>query len=228
MPGRHTAPRHKAPRSLSRLCGRIASAADSVFPSSGVAFALVCSAGIATTIGAVSLDADARTTATALVVKQPKSDSQHGDADLATRDSNDQQVSRSASRPSILAAQRAAKHGAMPVSHQSVTGRVTQTVAPADPRDIARLMLADFGWSDQFSCLDQLYLSESNWDPSATNASSGAYGIPQSLPAEKMATAGRDWRTNPATQLAWGLDYIRSSYGTPCSAWYFKQANNWY
>jgi hypothetical protein len=90
-------------------------------------------------------------------------------------------------------------------------------------------LLPEYGWdSTQFSCLDQLYISESNWDPSATNASSGAYGIPQSLPAEKMATAGADWRTNPATQIEWGLDYISSSYGSPCSAWSFKQGNNWY
>ena len=90
-------------------------------------------------------------------------------------------------------------------------------------------MLGDYGWSsDQFSCLDSLWVSESNWNVSATNSSSGAYGIPQSLPAEKMASAGSDWRTNPGTQIEWGLTYIQSSYGSPCNAWYFKQGNNWY
>ncbi len=108
-----------------------------------------------------------------------------------------------------------------------MTGGVNEFVAPTDPRDIAMLMLADYGWTDQYACLDQLYISESNWNPYAENPTSGAYGIPQSLPAEKMATAGSDWRTN--RRLSWrGLDYIASSYGTPCSAWYFKQANNWY
>jgi len=69
---------------------------------------------------------------------------------------------------------------------------------------------------------------ESNWDHTATNPSSGAYGIPQSLPAAKMASAGADWRTNPATQVRWGVDYITQSYGSPCAAWRFWQANNWY
>ncbi|MPZ62690.1 MAG: transglycosylase SLT domain-containing protein [Propionibacteriales bacterium] len=99
-----------------------------------------------------------------------------------------------------------------------------------DPRDIAWSMMASYGWASQteFDCLDALYISESNWDPLAVNPSSGAYGIPQSLPAEKMAAAGDDWRTNPVTQLEWGLAYIQERYGTPCSAWSFKQANNWY
>ncbi|MBA2697561.1 MAG: hypothetical protein H0U61_02170 [Nocardioidaceae bacterium] len=117
----------------------------------------------------------------------------------------------------------------MSVSHQSLTGRVVESVAPTDPREIAMTLLPSYGWdSTQFSCLDQLYISESNWNPFATNASSGAYGIPQALPGKKMAAAGADWQTNPATQIEWGLDYIVSSYGTPCSAWSFKQGNDWY
>ena len=60
------------------------------------------------------------------------------------------------------------------------------------------------------------------------NASSGATGIPQSLPGSKMATAGADWQTNAATQVAWGLDYIQRGYGSPCSAWSHSQAVNWY
>jgi hypothetical protein len=101
--------------------------------------------------------------------------------------------------------------------------------APADPRDIARAMLARHGWSSsQFSCLDALWIGESNWDPLAENPTSGAYGIPQSLPAEKMAAAGPDWRTNPVTQIEWGLSYIAAVYGSPCAANSFKMANNWY
>ena len=102
-------------------------------------------------------------------------------------------VSRSAPRPARFSVQRATKSQALTVSYQGVTGRVTDSVEPTNPRDIAMLMLADCGWTDQFSCLAQLYVSESNWDPAATNPTSGAYGIPQSLPAEKMATAGTDW-----------------------------------
>ena len=138
-------------------------------------------------------------------------------------------VSRSAQRPILKSEQRVTKNEALPVNRQDVSGVLTATVAPPDPRDIAMSMLGGYGWSsDQFSCLDALWVSESDWDYTATNPSSGAYGIPQSLPGDKMATAGADWRTNPATQIEWGLTYIQASYGTPCGAWSFKQANNWY
>ncbi|GAA4914451.1 lytic transglycosylase domain-containing protein [Streptomonospora salina] len=98
-----------------------------------------------------------------------------------------------------------------------------------DPKSIARSMLSDYGWgADQFSCLEPLWEKESNWDHTAQNPSSGAYGIPQSLPGSKMADAGADWQTNPATQIEWGLGYIEREYGSPCGAWEHSQANNWY
>lgn len=104
--------------------------------------------------------------------------------------------------------------------------------APASsgsPRSIARSMLGNYGWGgDQFGCLESLWAKESGWNPSASNSSSGAYGIPQSLPGSKMASAGSDWRTNPATQIKWGLGYIDGRYGSPCSAWSHSQSNNWY
>jgi hypothetical protein len=141
----------------------------------------------------------------------------------------DDEVSRSATRPPAASVQRETKAKHLPVTRQDVSGSATETVEATNPRDIAMSMLDDYGWSsDQFSCLDSLWVSESNWNVYATNSSSGAYGIPQSLPAEKMATAGSDWRTNPATQIKWGLTYIESSYGSPCNAWSFKQGNNWY
>ena len=72
-------------------------------------------------------------------------------------------------------------------------------------------------------------ISNTGWrSASAANASSGAYGIPQSLPGRKMATVGSDWRTNPVTQIKWGLNYIDDRYGTPCSARSFSRSNNWY
>jgi hypothetical protein len=75
-----------------------------------------------------------------------------------------------------------------------------------------------------------LWNGESGWNYKALNASSGAYGIPQSLPASKMASAGPDWRTNPATQITWGLNYIRQRYYTPANAWAQWQARSphWY
>ena len=81
---------------------------------------------------------------------------------------------------------------------------------------------------DQFPCLDKLWTRESHWNTKASNSSSGAYGIPQALPGSKMATFGDDWRTNPATQIKWGLNYIAQVYGTPCGAWAHSQATGWY
>ncbi|PZF33633.1 hypothetical protein [Curtobacterium sp. MCPF17_051] len=102
-------------------------------------------------------------------------------------------------------------------SHPS-TGGVA--VDPAAAQAYARSALGSYGWgSDQFSCLVSLWTQESGWRANALNASSGAYGIPQSLPAEKMAVAGADWRTNANTQIDWGLAYIKSAYGSPCGAW---------
>ena len=89
--------------------------------------------------------------------------------------------------------------------------------------------LPSHGWdSDQFRCLDLLWTRESGWRADAYNASSGAYGIPQSLPGSKMAAAGADWRTNATTQIDWGLGYIDARYGSPCSAWAHSEAYNWY
>ena len=104
--------------------------------------------------------------------------------------------------------------------------------APPDPgtaQSIAYNMLSSFGWSPStyFSCLNNIYTRESGWRYNAENAS-GAYGIPQALPGSKMATAGADWMTNPATQIKWGLGYIQSRYGDPCSAWSFWQAHGYY
>ncbi|UFU07396.1 G5 domain-containing protein [Ruania halotolerans] len=99
----------------------------------------------------------------------------------------------------------------------------------SDPRGIARSMVEARGWGgDQWSCLDSLWQRESNWNPYAQNPSSGAYGIPQSLPGTKMASAGSDWRTNPATQITWGLNYIEGRYGTPCGAWSHSESVGWY
>ena len=100
---------------------------------------------------------------------------------------------------------------------------------PKDPRAIGQALAADRGWTgSQWQCLDNLWTKESNWNPSADNPTSSAFGIPQALPGSKMASAGSDWATNPATQIEWGLGYIASVYGTPCSAWSHSQATNWY
>lgn len=96
-------------------------------------------------------------------------------------------------------------------------------------REIGCALLAEFGFGlDQMPALDALWSRESGWNHQAYNASSGAYGIPQALPGTKMASAGSDWETNPATQIRWGLGYIQDRYGSPDAAWSFFQANGWY
>jgi hypothetical protein len=101
--------------------------------------------------------------------------------------------------------------------------------ASRDPRALARVLVADRGWgSGQFSCLNSLWNRESGWNSRASNPSSGAYGIPQALPGSKMGTVASDWRTNPATQITWGLNYIADRYGTPCGAWGHSQSSGWY
>ncbi len=103
------------------------------------------------------------------------------------------------------------------------------TPDPGSAQAIAYDMVLARGWGDdQFACLVALWKKESGWRVNAYNAGSGAYGIPQALPGSKMATAGADWETNPATQIAWGLGYISGRYGSPCGAWDHSQRTGWY
>jgi hypothetical protein len=130
------------------------------------------------------------------------------------------------------AAQQAAAQAAATPSRGSA-GSGSQGSPPAQasgsPQHIALAMLGSFGWpSSQFGCLQSLWNVESGWDVHASNPSSGAYGIPQALPGSKMASAGPDWQTSAATQIRWGLGYIRSLYGSPCGAWGHEQADGWY
>jgi hypothetical protein len=107
---------------------------------------------------------------------------------------------------------------------------LAQANTPEGAKATARQMAADrYGWGgSQFSCLSSLWQKESGWDYQAYNSGSGATGIPQSLPGNKMASAGADWQSNAATQIAWGLGYIAGSYGSPCAAWGHSQATDWY
>ncbi|WP_144877160.1 phospholipase [Microbacterium sp. 1.5R] len=107
---------------------------------------------------------------------------------------------------------------------------LAQANTPEGAKATARAMMASqYGWGDdQFSCLNSLWTKESGWNYKAYNKSGGATGIPQALPGSKMASAGSDWQDNAATQIAWGLGYIKSVYGAPCSAWGHSQASNWY
>ena len=130
-------------------------------------------------------------------------------------------------RAAAAAKAAAARRAAQPAS----TAPASQPAAAqpqGDPQQIAEGLLGSYGWSSsQFSCLQPLWDRESGWSVTAANPS-GAYGIPQALPGSKMASAGPDWQTSAATQIRWGLGYIKSTYGSPCAAWSHEQAYGWY
>lgn len=112
----------------------------------------------------------------------------------------------------------------------ALTSAESKTGNKAGNKEYAKLWISQkYGWGEkQFSCLETLWFRESNWNHKSTNPTSGAYGIPQSLPGKKMAAFGDDWKTNPATQIKWGANYIEDRYETPCKALDFFYARNWY
>jgi hypothetical protein len=161
------------------------------------------------------------------------SDTQIEDTARLAADRNDANVSLAAAQESdrvkAIAAAKAAAQARRDAAEKAARDKARVALAAkkqallanaqADPRSAARALLPEFGFDDsEFSCLDQLWMGESGWRYTAENSSSGAYGIPQSLPGSKMGTIAPDWKTNPVTQIRWGLKYIKSSYGTPCGA----------
>jgi hypothetical protein len=116
---------------------------------------------------------------------------------------------------------------AVAARHQTELAKAAQA-ANRDPRRVAMMLAAERGWgSGQFQCLDRLWTRESQWNYRAYNPS-GAYGIPQAKPGNKMSSVGSDWQTNAITQIKWGFNYIDERYGTPCGAWAHSQATGWY
>ncbi|WP_156726763.1 aggregation-promoting factor C-terminal-like domain-containing protein [Streptomyces apocyni] len=103
--------------------------------------------------------------------------------------------------------------------------KATKAAASGSAKSIARKLIKS---DAQFAAFSKIIEHESGWDHTATNPSSGAYGLVQALPASKMSSAGSDWKTNPKTQIKWGLDYMNDRYGSPIQAWSFWQANGWY
>jgi len=147
---------------------------------------------------------------------------------------------RAAAAAERAAQEAAAQQAAQQQAAQQAASRQSQASSGGSPgssstggsgsaRQIARSMLGSYGWSSgQFSCLDSLWSAESGWSVTASNPSSGSYGIPQALPGSKMGSAGPDWETNATTQITWGLGYIQSLYGSPCGAWSHEQSTGWY
>ena len=114
------------------------------------------------------------------------------------------------------------------VSSASASVELART--PDGAREVAKALMEDkYGWGEkQYACLDGLWTKESHWNYRASNKRSGAHGIPQALPASKMEVIGTDWRTNPVTQISWGLHYIDKRYETPCGAFAKFKRTNWY
>jgi hypothetical protein len=160
---------------------------------------------------------------------------------LRQRETSALVAQQAAARQAALRRQEAARRAAAEAAadqaaqEQAQQDQQSQSPAPAAPapsgsaQQIAMGMLGSYGWSSgQFSCLVSLWNQESGWNVYATNPTSGAYGIPQALPGDKMASAGPDWQTDAATQIRWGLSYIQSLYGSPCGAWAHEEADGWY
>lgn len=143
------------------------------------------------------------------------------------------------SEAAIVASALASTIGGIPLTAGSASAANTSGGAVETPKSngrndkgslqaYAKQLLAKYGWAGQWNSFNALVMSESGWDVHATNKQSGAYGIPQSLPGNKMASAGSDWQSNGDTQLQWMMSYIKGRYGSPDNAWSFHQKNNWY
>ncbi|GAA2243751.1 transglycosylase SLT domain-containing protein [Streptomyces indiaensis] len=148
-----------------------------------------------------------------------------------------EEAARKAAAETAIAKQEAAKKAAEAAAKE----RAETKAAASRSKDVAdfpvassysiaqiQAMARQLVPSGQFQCFSNIVDHESDWNYKAVNPSSGAYGMFQALPGSKMSSVGADWRTNPATQIKWGLNYMNERYGSPCDAWSFWQANHWY
>jgi hypothetical protein len=213
---KHAAKHRSAPQTplRTRLRRRLRTVA--IF--SGIA---VAATGIAVSTGVLSKPLPIDGAAAALSTATPAK--QMSQAELADRE---ERASRSNDdrRPATDTVKARALSNA---SGKAVTK--TEDLSNADPRDLARALMPQFGMSSsEFGCLDNIWSQESGWNVHAANPTSSAYGIPQALPGSKMSSAGSNWQDNPETQIRWGLGYIKGRYGSACAAWSYKQGAGWY
>ncbi|MEU3463758.1 transglycosylase SLT domain-containing protein [Streptomyces sp. NPDC006733] len=164
---------------------------------------------------------------------QAQSDAAQATAKKAAEDSARQQAAKDASAKKKAADEAAAKakeareleaKAAASRSAERATFAVKSSYSTAEVKAMALQIVG----SSQFQCFSNIVEHESGWDYTATNPSSGAYGLVQSYPGNKMASVGADWRTNPATQIKWGLNYMNSRYDSPCGAWSYWQQHHSY
>ena len=184
--------------------------------------------GVSVTGGLAANDPDVLTPAAADVATTTPSPSAEATTEAAGSTAGATTLERSSRQVASRSARRTdkAKATTLAMSGGSAVTR-SEKLSEGDPRDIARALLPAYGFSsDQFSCLDSLYVSESDWRIDADNPTSSAYGIPQAL--TELHELPADYMTSAESQIRWGLEYIQDTYGTPCSAWSFKQGNGWY
>ncbi|MET9788181.1 transglycosylase SLT domain-containing protein [Streptomyces canus] len=162
-----------------------------------------------------------------------QADTQAIAADASAKKVAEESARKAAAKSAIEkkeAAEQAAKEAKERAEAKEKASRSSSSFPVQSSYTVAQIqsMAASMVPSGQFQCFSNIVDHESSWNYRAVNASSGAYGLFQALPGSKMSSVGADWQTNPATQIKWGLNYMDSRYGSPCEAWSFWQANNWY
>jgi hypothetical protein len=194
-------------------------------PRTGLALTGLAAAGTGVTVAGGLLGDDPGLTPAAADVATTTDSSPESAAPSASAAQLEQRAQRSVSSRSARRTDKT-KATALSMSSGSAVTK-SEKLSEGDPRDIARALLPAYGFSsDQFSCLDSLYMSESGWRIDADNPTSSAYGIPQAL--TEMHDLPADYMTSAESQIRWGLEYIQDSYGTPCNAWSFKSGHGWY
>lgn len=214
---KHRAPgKHKAKRAPRR-------ALRSGIAMTGLAAAVT---GVSISGGMLSSDPSLTPAAADVTDTSTSTDVAADDATMSAAELERRTSSTPVSRSSRRVRQAAEKVAALNVASGAAVTK-SEKLSEGDPRDIARALLPEYGFSsDQFSCLDSLYMSESGWRIDADNPTSSAYGIPQAL--TQLHDLPADYMTSAESQIRWGLEYIQGSYGTPCSAWSFKSSHGWY
>ncbi|MBB6418926.1 transglycosylase SLT domain-containing protein [Streptomyces massasporeus] len=206
--------------------------------------------GVASGSTAQNNDAEATATGATLLADIPAGQqaqvqtaslTQQADAQAIQADASAKKDAEEAARKAAAETAIAKKEAAEKAAEAAAKERAEAKAAASRSKDIAdfpvassysiaqiQAMARQLVPSGQFQCFSNIVDHESDWNYKAVNPSSGAYGMFQALPGSKMSSVGADWRTNPATQIKWGLNYMNDRYGSPCEAWSFWQANNWY
>ncbi|MFF7792290.1 transglycosylase SLT domain-containing protein [Streptomyces sp. NPDC007991] len=206
--------------------------------------------GVASGSTAQNNDAEATASGTTLLADIPAGQqaqvqtaslTQQADAQAIAADASAKKDAEEAARKAAADTAIAKKEAAEKAAAKAAKERAEAKAAASRSKDISdfpvatsysiaqiQAMARQLVPAGQFQCFSNIVDHESDWNYKAVNPSSGAYGMFQALPGSKMSSVGADWRTNPATQIKWGLNYMNDRYGSPCDAWSFWQANNWY